>query len=135
MIANVAKAMDEQASATTQIGAAVENMRRESDQAARALKEQARAVQAISTASGNTAKQIKLITHANREHSTVAARLLDQLRDIRAITDRNVRGVKETQGGTVDLLKHAQALGAAVPGGEHRQERAMTNGRAGTNGR
>ena len=61
----------------------------------------------------------------------MAARVLDQLRDIRAITDRNVRGVKDTQEGTADLLKHAEALAASAHGARaatRRHERAMTNG-------
>ena len=82
-------------------------MRRESDQAARALTEQARGLKDMTTATQNTAAQIKLITHANREHSTVAGRVLDQLRDIRKITDRNARDVNETRGNTAELLRHA----------------------------
>ena len=60
------------------------SMRRETEQASRALAEQARGLKDMVTATQNTAKQMKLITHANREHSGVAGRLLDQLRDIRA---------------------------------------------------
>ena len=57
---------------------------------------------------------MKLITHANREHSGVAGRLLDQLRDIRQITERNAREVKETKGGATDLLRHAEELAGIV---------------------
>jgi methyl-accepting chemotaxis protein len=82
----------------------------QAEQAARALKEQARTMKEMSGAAENTSKQIKLITVANREHSTVSTALLDSLRQIREITDRNAHGVKETRGGTDDLLERAEAL-------------------------
>ena len=50
-------------------------MRQQADQAAKALNEQARAMKDMTTAAANTPRQIKLITHANREHSTVAGAL------------------------------------------------------------
>ena len=87
----------------------------------------------MTAATQNTAKQMKLITQANREHSTAAATMLDQLRDIRAITDRNARDVKETRGSTVALLKHAEDLAGIVQNG---RRSAGGNGRAGgSNGR
>jgi methyl-accepting chemotaxis protein len=85
-------------------------MRRDTEQAARALAEQTRGLKDMTTATENTAKQLKLITHANREHSTVAAHMLDQLRAVRQITDRNARDVKETRSGTAELIKHAEEL-------------------------
>jgi methyl-accepting chemotaxis protein len=84
------------------------------------------------SATQNTAKQMKLITHANRDHSGVAGRLLDQLREIRQISDRNAREVKETKGGAADLLRHAQELAGIV---QRSDERASTNGRSATNGK
>ena len=33
-----------------------------------------------------------------------------QLADVRRITERNAEGVKQTRGGTAELLKHAEAL-------------------------
>jgi methyl-accepting chemotaxis protein len=86
----------------------------------------------MASATQNTAKQMKLITHANRDHSGVAGRLLDQLRDIRQVSDRNAREVKETKGGAADLLRHAQELTGIV---ERSDERASTNGRSGANGK
>jgi len=68
-------------------------------------------------ATESTAAQVKLITHANREHSTVAGRVLDQLRDIRKITDRNARDVNETRVNTADLIQHAADLAGLVNGG------------------
>ncbi len=95
-------------------------MRQESDQAARALAEQARALKEMTSATQNTSSQIKLITRANREHSTVAGALLDQLRDIRKITDRNARDVSETRGNTAELIKHAADLAGLVGRGDQR---------------
>jgi len=86
----------------------------------------------LKNASGNTTSQIKLITRANKEHSAGAARMLEQLRDIRIITERNARGVKETRGGTDALLRHAEAL---VGGLETRRGGRGANGRQSTNGR
>jgi hypothetical protein len=68
---------------------------------------------------------MKLITHANRDHSMVAGRLLDHLRDVRQITDRNAREVKETRGGAADLLKRAEELSGIISRGT----RKGTNGR------
>ncbi len=114
-----------------QVSTAVNSMRRETEQASRALAEQTRGLKDMVTATQNTAKQMKLITHANRDHSGVAGRLLDQLRDIRQITDRNAREVKETKGGATDLLRHAEELAGIV----ERRWRASTNGRHGSNGK
>ena len=61
------------------------------------------------TAAENTAKQIKLITKANVEHSSAASALLRRF----AISGRSPTGtpsgVKQTRGGTDDLLRRAQA--------------------------
>jgi methyl-accepting chemotaxis protein len=81
----------------------------------------------MTTATESTAAQIKLITRANREHSSVAGRVLDQLRDIRTISDRNARDVNETRGNTAALMEHAADLAALVGRG--------TNGTNGKRGR
>ncbi len=85
----------------------------QADQTARAVKEQARTMREMIAAAQNTAKQIKLITNANLEHSTVSGSLLRSVAEIRQITDRNASGVKQTRGGTDDLLRRAQASGRA----------------------
>jgi methyl-accepting chemotaxis protein len=121
--------------AITQIAAAMASMRRESEQASRALKEQSRAVHDMTTATVNTAKHMKSITHANREHSEAAARLLSQLRDIRVITDRNARDVRETRGGTADLLRQATELAGLVDSGRSGSRPGRTATRAGGNGK
>ena len=100
-------------------------MKVEADQAAKALKEQSRAMKDMTTAVASTTREIKLISHANREHSTVAGTLLGEVGEIRKITDRNARGVKETRVSTADLLRHTEALNAIVDKGAGRQS---TNG-------
>ena len=96
-VATVSKAIVEQATATAEITRAAESMKVEADQAAKALKEQSRAMKDMTTAVASTTREIKLISHANREHSTVAGTLLGEVGEIRKITDRNARGVKETR--------------------------------------
>jgi methyl-accepting chemotaxis protein len=93
----------------------------------RAVKEQARTMKDMTGAAHNTLKQVKLITHANREHSTVSASLLTSLGEVRQITDRNASGVKRTRGGTDDLVRRANALVALV---ERPASRRRGNGRA-----
>ena len=101
-------------------------MRVQSEQAARAVKEQARTMREMISSAQSTAKQIKLITKANAEHSVVSSSLLHSVSEIRQITDRNASGVKETRGGTDDLLRRAQALTALV----ERPAHVRPNGRA-----
>ena len=79
----------------------------------------------------STAKQIKLITKANVEHSTTSEGLVRSVGEIRQITDRNANGVKETRGGTEDVLRRAQALLALMD----RQGHTRPNGRAPRSGR
>ena len=128
MIGSVNKAMSEQATALQQVTASMLSMRKESDQAARAMTEQARALKGMTSATQNTSSQIKKITVANREHSTVAGGMLDQLRDIRKITDRNARDVSETRGNTAELIKHASDLAGLVGRGTN-GTRNVANGR------
>jgi methyl-accepting chemotaxis protein len=64
----------------------------------------------MASAVQNTAKQVKLISKANVEQSGAAAALLSSIGEVRKITDRNASGVKQTRGGTDDLMRHAQAL-------------------------
>jgi methyl-accepting chemotaxis protein len=99
----------------------------------RGAADQARAIRAMTSDAQNTAKQIKLISKANIEHSSSAAALLASISEIRQITDRNSAGVKQTRGGTDDLRRRAQALAALIeqPAGPSRK----TNGRAARTGR
>ena len=72
--------------------------------------EQARAMREMTTAANTTARDVKLITQANRTQSATMAQLATQLADVRRVTERNAEGVKQTRGGTAALLKHAEAL-------------------------
>jgi methyl-accepting chemotaxis protein len=114
MIRTVANAMAEQAAAVAQTTTAAEDMRRQSEQAARALAEQSRTMKNISVAAASTSRQIHSITVANKEHAAGAKRLAERLKEVRDITDRNARGVKDTRGGTEDLLRQAAALTSAL---------------------
>ena len=51
---------------------------------------------------------------ANRQHSSAADDVLSALGDIRVITDRNAKGVKETQGAATRLLGQAQAIAGMI---------------------
>jgi methyl-accepting chemotaxis protein len=125
LIGTVTRSMSEQTTATTEVAGAVSSMRKEADQAARALAEQARAMRDVLGGSQNITNQLDLITKSNKQHSTRAGRVLAQLKDVRAITERNARSAKDTHGGTGDLLRHAEALAGAL-----RPQKNGTNGRA-----
>ena len=94
MATRVSRATAEQAAAAREISTAVDSMRAQTEQAARAGKDQAGAMREMSAAAQNTVKQLKLISAANREHSTVAASLLTSLAEVRVVSDRNVRRVR-----------------------------------------
>ena len=85
-------------------------MRIQTEQAAKATAEQARAITDLSDASNNIAKQIKLISRANREHSVAAGGFLASLGEIKGITERNASGAKETVNRTNGLLNNARRL-------------------------
>jgi methyl-accepting chemotaxis protein len=70
----------------------------------------------MTTAAATTARQIKGITNANREHSQVATTVLQDLSELRRVTDRNAAGVRQTRANTAELLRSAEALAAAVDG-------------------
>jgi methyl-accepting chemotaxis protein len=107
---------------------AAESMRVQTEQLAKAMVEQSRSIRDMSSGAQNVARQINLITLANREHSRASAAVLNGLSDIRQITERNARGVKDTQRATGSLLDRAQALTAIVEG-------LTGNGRAGKKAR
>jgi methyl-accepting chemotaxis protein len=96
----------------------------QSEQAAKALTDQTKAMRDMLSFAQGMAKQIKLISTANVEHSSAASALLTSVSEIRQITDRNAAGVKQTRGGTDDLLRRAQALITLVD----RPTAARTNG-------
>ncbi|MEO6184173.1 MAG: hypothetical protein ABIP71_13930, partial [Verrucomicrobiota bacterium] len=75
------------------------------------------ALKDMTTASENVAKQTRLISGANREHSAAGAGILINLTEIRRIADRNAIGAKETASTTRDLLRNAEGLTATFQNG------------------
>jgi len=128
MVSSVTKAVTEQTAGMKEIAAAADGIRTQTEQTARALVDQARVMRDMTDHAQMTSKQIKLITRANAEHSQAAQSLFTSVAEIRTITDRNAAGVKQTRGGTDDLLKRAQALIAIVERPSHTRG---GNGRAG----
>jgi methyl-accepting chemotaxis protein len=110
----VNRTLNEQSTATQQITRASEIMRQQAEQAAKALKEQSTAMREMASATSNTSKQIKLISHANRDHVQVSQKLLEDLGEVRRVTDRNASSVQQTRASTADLLRQAEALNAIV---------------------
>jgi len=129
MTGSVARSMAEQTRSMRDIAGAADTLRTQAEQAARGVKEQALALKNMTSSAHGTLKQIKLISHANKEHSVVASSLLTALTDVRRITDRTTAGVRRARGGTDDLLRRANALVALVEG-PRRTMRRRTNGRA-----
>jgi methyl-accepting chemotaxis protein len=128
LIGEVTDGMAEQAKATQQIAGAVGDMRKQSGQLAQAVGQQTRATKDMSTAAEHIAKQMAQLTRANREHSVAADSILKSLTDIRAVTDRNARGVegsrRATDGlrdGTAALAALAARLGRTPPGPRRRK--------------
>ena len=119
MVSTVTKAMTEQTSGMKEIAAAADGIRVQTEQTARALVDQSRVMRDMTDQAQSTTRQIKLITKANIDHSQAADSLLTSVAEIRRITDRNAAGVKQTRGGTDDLLKRAQALTAIVERPSH----------------
>ena len=157
--ATTARALAEQATAGEQISRSAEELRQHDRQpCTRAMAEQATAMSQIAAASDEHAaqaeqtsrarqgtgardagddraprrtrsKQIKLITHANREHSTVSASLLGVAgRD--SPDHRPQRHRREaTRGGTDDLRAPRQRAGGARRDAGRAQDRAAIAGR------
>ena len=73
----------------------------------------------------NIAKQLNLITTANRQHSAGSTRVLARLTDVRSAIEGNARSAKDTRDGTNDLARHVEALAGALG----------PRGRNGANGR
>jgi methyl-accepting chemotaxis protein len=106
-ISNISKAMNEQAAGAGEITTAVGAMRQHSEELAKALFEQSRAMRNMTGASSDIAKNITLISNANREHSSSASDILQLVSQARAVADRNIEGVKATVLETAGLLDQA----------------------------
>ena len=125
MILSVSRAMNEQTAATNEVAAAVASMRKESEQAARALVEQSRAMKEVLSGTHNIAKQLNMVTGANMQHKSLVARTLARLTDVRGGIQTSLQSVKDTQGDTGDLVRHVEALSGALG-----RRRNGSNGRA-----
>ena len=86
----------------------------QAEQVSRAAADQATTMRTMATDAQGMAKQVKMISRANVEHSSTASELMVSIGEIRQMTDRNAAGVKQTRGGTDDLRRRAQALAALV---------------------
>ena len=85
-------------------------MRRQADEAAKATGEQTKVTKAMAEGARNNAKQMALITKANREHASASDMIQAKLNDIRRISDRNREGVRETRKAVSRLLELASAV-------------------------
>jgi methyl-accepting chemotaxis protein len=110
----------------SQIASASQSMRVQAEQSSRGIKEQARTLREMTAAAQNTSKQIKLITNANKEHSTVSGSLLTVLGDVRQMAERHASSVKRTRGGTDDLVRRASQLTELVNGPSRRRDSSRT---------
>ena len=59
-------------------------------------------------------RQIASITAANRAHSQSADTTLQDLLELRRVTERNAGGVRQTRESTANLLRYADELSAVV---------------------
>jgi hypothetical protein len=64
----------------------------------------------MTSTTGEIAKQIKLITRANIDHSNGAENILQMLSEVRQITGQNIQSVRQTQNETTDLAELAAEI-------------------------
>jgi methyl-accepting chemotaxis protein len=81
------------------------------------MTEQSKAVNEMSSTTRNVSKQIRLIIGSSSEHAAASTALMGSLAEIRQLTDRNARGLKETvqatgrvTGQLVDLISTVDGL-------------------------
>jgi methyl-accepting chemotaxis protein len=111
MIGSVAMAMSEQATALTQISAATENIRRQTDQTNKGMAEQSRAAADLTTATRNVATQIVLITRANQDQSEATESLAKSIAEARGVGLTAAQGAKDAGALTQQLVERARSLG------------------------
>ena len=107
-------------------------MRKESDQAARALVEQSRAMKDMIGGTQNIVETAQLYHRSNRQHSAAAARVLAQAaRTYGPAIEGNARSAKTHSDGTGDLTRHVEALTGALGrrGGNGAQRSRMSRDR------
>jgi methyl-accepting chemotaxis protein len=110
----VSRALVEQRDGVSEVTKAIEAIRLQSEQAAKAIGEQARAAKLMTVSSENIAKQIRLISSANREQSGGAQDFLKGLAEIRRNSDANFDSARATRDGTDELLQLMQDLGSLL---------------------
>ena len=100
------------------------SMRQQADQAAKALKEQSRAMKDMTDGRGQhrqaRSRSSRRPTASTRRR---AGDVLQDLAELRRVTDRNAAGVRQTRASTADLLRYAEALTAVVD--DLRSKRAL----------
>jgi methyl-accepting chemotaxis protein len=138
-IAGVTRAIGEQARAAAEISTATKSMSQQSLQVAKAMEEQTRSVTDMTRATQSVAKEIAFIARSNREHLGGAQKIQDTLTDIRAITERNARGVKATLGRSEGLLQSVVEVKHIIvelsPATESKEFKTGTGQRANGRGR
>jgi methyl-accepting chemotaxis protein len=106
----VSQAMNEQATSSTEISTAVENLRQQAEQSARAQIEQSRAVKELTVSSENISQQIKHITRANAEHTRSADGVMVRLKEIREVAAKNRDDAAAMKDISDSLLEHVRYL-------------------------
>jgi len=99
--------MSEQATATSQVKASAENLTLQSSQAAKAMEEQAKAMKTLTAGSRNVTTQIKLISHANVEHATSAASILQSLAHLRDVSKSASTSARQASGSATESASPA----------------------------
>lgn len=85
-------------------------MRRQAEQVAKSMREQTQGVENMTMATQNVAKQINLITRANREHSVIGEKIAMTLSDIRKGSERYSIEIKESHRLTIHLVEQTENL-------------------------
>lgn len=115
MIASVNNAMSEQATAMTQISAATDTIRRQTDQTNKGMAEQTRAAIDLTTATRNVATQMVLITRANREQSEATASLAEGLSEAQRLGRNAAKGARDTGLLSQQLAERTRSFGQTAP--------------------
>jgi methyl-accepting chemotaxis protein len=103
--------MTEQAQNSREITTAADDLRQQAAQAARAMQEQAKAIKDINGGSAEVAKQIKLITKANLDHSSrgvTVQQKIRQIADVSAATTKEAKSIASMLAGVEESANPAK---------------------------
>ena len=103
--------------AINQISQSSDEIRRQSQQAARGMAEQARAAAEVSSATDNIARQIKLVTDRNRSQSVSATSVLDLLSQVQSVAEQNTQSMRETNEKTDQFVQRIRRMSVPVVAG------------------